>query len=147
MSKLTKTTDSMEKSPDGKLKATRQFEELHQSFPVAEIERLHDIDEKLATRAFDVWENAVNHFIEQAKKEANSADKFISKNINTQRFRIFLAFLLTLGGGYITQNLILNGHDISGSIVGGTTFLALIGLFIKHEEIRKEAKNTEGKKK
>lgn len=47
-------------------------------------------------------------------------------------------FLIALAGIGTSGFLIMNGHDVAGSVLGGTTFVSLVGTFIYGTNSRKE---------
>ncbi len=47
-------------------------------------------------------------------------------------------FLIALTGIGTSGFLIMNGHDVAGSVLGGTTFVSLVGTFIYGTNSRKE---------
>lgn len=65
--------------------------------------------------------------------EGRSVQGSISKDKRGQRYALLVTCLVTAIGG----SLIYMGHPVWGSIYGGATLVALVGLFLGHKNKRK----------
>lgn len=101
--------------------------------PAANIEHLQRIDPRL-----------VDLVIEQTKEEANFRRKQ-SARVNwfifTERMSGVIAGTFIAAAGIIVSGyVILNGHPIPGTLIGGTTLATIVTVLVRHNKKEEPAK-------
>lgn len=61
-----------------------------------------------------------------------------NKSINSENLRVVCAFIISLVFAYFSYDLIIQGHQIAGGLLGATTLAVIVNAFVRRPSPKKE---------
>lgn len=85
-----------------------------------------------------VLPGAAERILQMAEKQQNHRIDMNRSGVQRANWGLGAGFSLSVLGLGLTAFLVLHGHDAAGSILGGTTFLSLVGTFVYGSKVKSQ---------
>ena len=128
---MAKQHHQVKAAQQGNLKRFEQSYVFDDSLPDAgQIERLHQLDTNILQWLKERAEKEQQFRHSSENDRMKLTDKHASKEQNTVRYGLTIYFILVLGAGFASHLLLMAGHNLQGSLFGGTAALLALAVLV-----------------